>query len=109
MSFGKEASFDGSIAENDVRPHERFTDVGFVLCVMKLSGGLILKNICSYIVCSKRLFYLFVNKIFFLCYRTFASNCSNWFIRYCFFFFFPFGLSKQINTQERKKICLYVT
>lgn len=50
MSFGKEASFDGSIAENDVRPHERFTDVGFVLCVMKLSGGLILKNICSYIV-----------------------------------------------------------
>lgn len=35
------------------------------VCVMEISGRLILKNICSYIVCSKRLFYLFVNKIFF--------------------------------------------
>lgn len=59
----------------------------FFVCVMEISGGLILKNICPYIVFSKRrLFYLFVHKdfAFFVIERLQQLVAIELVHRYCF-------------------------
>lgn len=77
-------SFDGSIAEDYVKTHDRFTGVrGFCFCVVEISWWV--DNVCPYIVCFFwRLLYFFVHKIFFLWYgnlwwvdlKTFVKDYS---------------------------------